>query len=830
MAHMRIFKIILISIFLLGLTGIVAGAALVSMMWHEFSEDLPDHSKLKTYEPPITSRVYAWNGQLMGEFAKEKRIFVPIENIPPQVKNAFLSAEDRNFYEHPGIDVVGVVRAILINLENAGGGRRLVGASTITQQVAKNFLLTNEVSFERKIKEAILAFRLEQSFSKDHLLELYLNQIYLGGGAYGVAAAAQHYYGKTLDELNVSELAYLAALPKAPNNYNPIKHEKAAIARRDWVLARMAEDGHITRREMLDAQKMPLGTVQSDEMEHIEAPYFLEEVRREIADKFGSDSLYKGGLVVRSTLNPELQEMAAKSLHDGLVNYDRTRTGYRGAVTNIPTTGWEEALALVERPAGMPPQWQLAVVLSGKKLGLVDGTEAVLSEKDAGWGGAALKKGAVVMVETADKETRLRQIPKVQGAIIVMDPHTGRVLAMEGGWDYAMSQFNRATQALRQTGSAFKPFIYAAALEKGASPSTLVSDGPIEFYAGPGQGMWRPKNYSEDYLGNIPVSVALEKSRNLVTIRLAQFVGMKTVSEFASKFGVKDGLEPHLANSLGSAETTLQRLTAGYAIFANGGKKVTPSLIDRVQNRKGETVYRHEERNCAQCDDRTPWRPSVMVPDIENNAQTIISPAVAYQMTQLLEGVVQRGTAMSLRELNTPLAGKTGTTNESRDTWFIGFSPDLVAGVFIGYDEPKSLGAKATGGNVALPVFKEFMQSALKDQPPVPFRIPPDVRLILINSKSGLRTTTADPNALWMPFSGDTDPESTGNLLTRGVVSTDTPSAPTSTMPSSDPNAPAPSPATPLFRDEGDVSTPPAETPPPQPVIAPTMGGTGGLY
>lgn len=820
---MRIFKIILIVIFLLGVTGIVSGVALVSMMWNEFSHDLPDHSKLKTYEPPITSRVYAWNGQLMGEFAKEKRIFVPIETIPATVKNAFLSAEDRNFYQHPGIDVVGVIRAIITNIENAGGGRRMVGASTITQQVAKNFLLTNEVSFERKIKEAILAFRLEQSFSKDHLLELYLNQIYLGGGAYGVAAAAQHYYGKTLDELTVSEAAYLAALPKAPNNYNPVRHEKAALARRDWVIARMLEDGHISRKDAGEATKMPLGTVQSDDFEHIEAPYFLEEVRREIADKFGSDSLYSGGLVVRSTLNPELQEMAAKALHDGLTQYDRTRTGYRGAAGQVADAGnWKEELALIERPAGMLPQWQLAVSLGGRKLGLFDGEEATLSEKDVPWAGNALKKGAVVMVENVDKETRLRQIPTVQGAIIVMDPHTGRVLAMEGGWDYAMSQFNRATQALRQTGSAFKPFIYAAALEKGLSPATLISDGPLEFYAGPGQGMWRPKNYSEDHLGNIPMSVALEKSRNLVTIRLAQNVGMPKVAEFAKKFNVKDNLAPHLANSLGSAETTLQRLTAGYAIFANGGKKVTPSLIDRVQDRKGETVYRHEERRCAQCDNRTPWRAALPVPDIQDDAETIISPGVAYQMTQLLEGVVQRGTAMSLKELDTPMAGKTGTTNESRDTWFIGFTPDLVAGVFVGFDEPKSLGAKATGATVALPIFKGFMKQALKDQPPVPFRIPPDVRLILVNSKSGMRTTISDPNAIWMPFTGDTDPETTANLLTGGGV-TVAPSAPATGAPNS---MIRPMAGGQPFTPEGTLSAPPTEEPPPQPV----MDGTGGLY
>lgn len=828
---MRFLKYILLTLLFLGITGLVAGGAVFVMIWNEFSEGLPDHTKLQNYEPPITTRVYAWNGSLVGEFAREKRVFVPIDDIPDMIKHAFLAAEDRNFYQHKGIDFLGVLRAVIVNLQNTGSSRRLVGASTITQQVAKNFLLTNEVSFERKIKEAILAFRLEQTFSKDHLLELYMNQIYLGGGAYGVAAAAQHYYGKSLDEITVSEAAYLAALPKAPNNYHPTRHEKAAMARRDWVLSRMQEDGYLTGKETREAKKMPLGVVESELTAHIEAPYFLEDVRRQLIAQYGEDALYKGGLVVRTTLDPKLQDMAARALRKGLVAYDRRRTGYRGAVTALVNLDdWKNELALVERPEGMAPEWQLAAILSTKggiKLGLPDGTYKTLSSLDRDWGGNALKSGAVIMVEhitSKDEEGedvssyRLRQIPKIQGAIVALDPHTGRVLAMEGGWDYSMSEFNRASQALRQTGSAFKPIVFTAGLLKGLSPSTLVNDAPVEFYAGPGQGMWRPKNYNDDYLGPIPLRVGLEKSRNMATIRIAQHAGMPSVSELAKTFGVKEDLAAHLANSLGSAETTLLNLTSGYAVYANGGRRAIPALIDRIQDRRGKTVFRHDQRACSHCGDRIAWNPLNTVPELPQTGSEVVSPGIAYQMVEMMEGVVQRGTGMRLKELGVPLAGKTGTTNESRDTWFLGFSPDLVAGVFVGYDEPKSLGEKETGASVALPIFQSFMEEALKDQKPVPFRIPPDVRLIKVNAHTGRRTTADDENAIWEPFTGDTDPETTMYLLMSGAPTTYAPGTP------ADINAPL-SPMAPIMDGPGyEAGT--EEVAPPQPITS----GTGGLY
>lgn len=771
---MKVFKFIFASLVILGLVGAVSGFAFVFFMWNEFSQDLPDHTTLENYEPPITTRVYANDGSLIGEFAREKRVFTPIDAIPEDLIHAFLSAEDQNFYSHKGVDFTGVARAIVINFKNAGSNRRLVGASTITQQIAKNFLLTNEVSYERKIKEAILAFRLEQNFSKDKLLELYLNQIYLGGGAYGVAAAAEHYFNKTLDELTFPEMAYMAALPKAPNNYHPIKHEDAAVGRRNWVLGRMYEDNYIDQDQLKEFQDTPLVTVASESEISVDAPYFLEDVRRIIADQYGSESLYKGGLVVRSTLDPILQIKARDALRDGLISYDRRMTGYRGAVTSIiDVDDWSNDLATIERPKGMINDWDLAVILNGTtyELGLINEEKVTLDDRDHVWGGS-LKRGDVVMIETIQTEEsaihRLRQVPQIQGAIIALDPDTGRVLAMSGGWDYELSEFNRATQALRQTGSAFKPFIYAAGLAKGLSPSTLISDGPLSFDAGPGQDIWRPKNYNDKFMGNITLRVGLEKSRNLVTVRLAQHVGMKTVSDYARMFGVKDDLAPHLANSLGSAETTLLKLTSGYATFDNGGRKVNPSLIDRVQNRHGETVFNESQIKCVGCGDDMQWRSDMPVPELVNTGDQIIDAGVAYQVTEILHGVAERGTAVRLRELNRPIAGKTGTTNDSKDTWFIGYTPDLVAGVFVGFDEPKSLGDKQTGSSVALPIFKDFMESALKDVKPKPFKIPNDVSLIKVDPKSGMRTTS--DGGIWEPFTGETDPENTRYLMTPRAV------------------------------------------------------------
>jgi len=780
---LRFITIFLSVVVLLALTA--AGGALYAF-WH-FGRGLPDYHQLAHYEPPITTRVYGGDGRLVAEYAVEKRAFVPLPAIPNRVKEAFLSAEDKAFYEHAGVDPMGIARAVLINLRNKGMGadRRPVGASTITQQVAKNFLLTNEVSIERKAKEAILAFRIERAFTKDHILELYLNEIYLGMGNYGVAAAALNYFNKALDQLTIAEAAYLAALPKAPNNYHPVRHYAAAKERRDWVIGRMLEDGKITRAEHDAALAEPLAMRKRDDTQMIVgADYFAEDIRRDIVARYGENILYKGGLVVRSTVDAELQAHASKVLREGLMSYDR-RHGWRGPVARIQAgQGWQQRLAAVPFPNGGEP-WQLAVVLSvsdqaaaiglnGNRTGTIPWNEIKWARpwlKDQHFGpmprkaGDVLQPGDVVMVEEVAKgedskayaanSFALRQIPKVEGALVAMDPHTGRVLAMVGGWSYSKSQFNRATQALRQPGSAYKPFIYLTALEHGYTPSSLVLDAPIALPQGPGLPLWRPKNYGGDFLGPTTLRVGIEKSRNLMTVRLAQAVGMKTIADYSQRFGIYDSLPNQLAFALGAGETTVLRLTAAYGMLVNGGKKITPTLVDRIQDRQGKTIFVHDKRFCDGC-----WPVQYSdqdMPRLPDIREQIVDPVSAYQMVSIMEGVVQRGTGRSIAAVGKPLAGKTGTSNDSLDVWFVGFSPDLVAGVFVGFDEPKSLGDKETGGGIAAPIFRDFMMQALKDKPATPFRVPPGVRLVRVNAASGKPAMPGDAKAILEAFKG-TDP------------------------------------------------------------------------
>lgn len=781
---LRFIAIFFSVVILLALTA--AGGALY-IFWH-FGSGLPDYHQLAHYEPPITTRVYGGDGRLVAEYALEKRAFVPLPAIPTRVKEAFLSAEDKSFYEHAGVDPVGVARAIIINLRNKGMGadRRPVGASTITQQVAKNFLLTNEVSIERKAKEAILAFRIERAFTKDHILELYLNEIYLGMGNYGVAAAGLNYFNKALDELTVAEAAYLAALPKAPNNYHPLRHYQAAKERRDWVIGRMYEDGKISRAEYDQAVAEPLTMRKRDETQMIVgADYFAEDIRRDLVARYGEDALYKGGLVVRSTVDAELQAHASKVLRNGLMGYDR-RHGWRGPWKTIQIgQGWQQRLAAVPFPNGGEP-WELAVVLSvsdqavaiglnGNRTGVIPWAEMKWARpwlKDQHVGpmprrpADVLQPGDVVLVEDAVKgddgkayasgSYTLRQIPKVDGALVAMDPHTGRVLAMVGGWSYSKSQFNRATQALRQPGSAYKPFVYLAGLEHGYTPSSLILDAPIALPQGPGLPLWRPKNYGGDFLGPTTIRVGIEKSRNLMTVRLAQAVGMTAIADYSQRFGIYDNLPNQLAMALGAGETTVLRLTAAYAMLVNGGKKVTPTLVDRIQDRQGRTIFVHDKRFCDGC-----WPVQFAdgqdMPRLPDIREQIVDPVTAYQMVSILEGVVQRGTGRSVAAVGKPLAGKTGTSNDSLDVWFVGFSPDLVAGVFIGFDEPHSLGDKETGGGISAPIFRDFMMGALKDKPATPFRMPPGVRLVRVNGTSGKPAMPGDPKAILEAFKS-TDP------------------------------------------------------------------------
>lgn len=772
----------------------VLGAGGVLYGFYHFGKGLPDYTQLQDYEPPVMTRVHAGDGQLMAEYAIENRVFVPIKAIPQRVVRTFLAAEDKNYYDHIGIDPMGVARAIVINLKNVGKGRRLVGASTITQQVAKNFLLTNEVSYIRKIKEAILALRIEKVLSKDRILELYLNEIYLGYGSYGVAAAALNYFDKSLGELNIEEMAYLAALPKAPNNYHPIKRTQKAVERRNWVIDRMAIEGVISPAEALEAKAKPLKVVSRSETTVIDAPYFAEEVRRELVHMYGEDKLYKGGLSVHTTVDPKLQEIAQRTLQGGLESYDR-RHGWRGPVSTIDTTlAWQTALTEITPPKGAPTDWTLGVVLQLNNgdvtVGLADGTQGGLPFSEMTWArqwlegqllgphlkkpSDVLNKGDVVWLKPVTKNSKgdkyqpntyaLQQIPKIEGGIVAMDPHTGRVLAMVGGFSYEHSQFNRATQASRQPGSAFKPFVYLAAMDKGYTPSTMILDAPFVLDQGPGLPKWRPDNYSNKFYGPSTMRLGVEKSRNLMTVRLAQTLGMDTVSEYAKRFGITENLPEVLSMALGAGETKLINLTAAYGMLVNGGKRIIPTMIDRIQNRNGITVFKHDTRECPNCLALN-WTGDQIVPQIADNRESVTSPQSAYQIVSILEGVVQRGTGRRVSTVGKPLGGKTGTTNESRDAWFMGFSPDLAVGVYVGFDNPIPLGKHEAGSTAAAPVFRDFMKEALADKPATPFRIPNGIRLVRVNARTGQEASPSDTNVIWEAFKEGTSPSESNSVL-----------------------------------------------------------------
>ncbi len=789
---MRVLTFVVSLVVLIALSGAGGG---VYVFWH-YGRGLPDFRQLETYTPDVMTRIYAGDGRLVTEYAIEKRVFVPYAAIPKAVVNSFLSAEDQRFFDHAGVDVMGVLRAALTNLKHAGSGRRPVGASTITQQVAKNFLLTNEVSFARKVKEAILALRIEQAFSKEHILELYLNQIYLGRGSYGVAAAAMNYFNKSLDELTLAEVAFLAALPKAPNNYNPTRFPEAAIARRNWVIGRMVEDGHVTAAAADAAMVEPLVASNRAELEYLgHSKYFSEDVRRELVSRYGEKALYKGGLAVRTTLEPRLQEIATKALQDGLLDYDR-RHGWRGPLAHIELDqSWGIRLRDVELPKGLREGWQRCVVLNvssqAASIGFVGGKRGTIPLAEMRWArpqlpgqeigpspktpSDVLKPGDVVAVEPENEGAgvfALRQIPDVDGALVAMDPHTGRVLAMVGGFSHERSEFNRATQALRQPGSAFKPFVYLTALENGYKPTDMILDAPFVLEV-PGQAKWKPQNYGGDFYGPTTLRIGVEKSRNLMTVRLAEAVGMDKVVATARRFGIADRMLPVLSMALGAGETTVLQLTSAYAMLVNGGKRVVPTLIDRIQDRDGKTIYRHDARACDGCNGVF-WIGEA-APELPDDRAQIADPISAYQVVHILEGVVERGTGRRIASVGKPLAGKTGTSNDSMDTWFMGFSPDLVVGVFIGFDEPKSLGKHETGSSVSAPVFKEFMTQALKDKPGAPFRIPPGTRLIRINHDTGFRAEPGDSNVIFEAFLPGETPGSARTVTGSGAPVVETP-------------------------------------------------------
>lgn len=756
--------------------AVIAAVLIVGNLWR-LNQSLPDYRQLEKYEPSVTTRLFAGDGHLMMEYAAEQRLFMPVDRIPDLVKNAFIAAEDKKFYRHSGIDYVGIIRALLNNLKNMGKGKRPAGASTITQQVAKNFLLSSEVSYVRKIKEALLAWRMEQAFSKDHILELYLNEIFLGNRSYGVAAASLNYFGKPLEELSIEEAAYLAALPKGPNNYNPRTKYQAAVDRRNWVIGRMEEDGYITAADAEAAKAKPLTVVNRSKRFLPDGEYFSEEVRREIAHSFGSEAVNEGGLIVRTTLDPRLQEIATRVFREELQNYDR-RHGWRGPVTTIGLDGdYKSALKEVEMPAGADKGWLKAVVtevaLSRATIETVDGAKGEIPLSMLGWArknlpdqsvGAVpksvqeiLQPGDVVWVEKVsdDKVKKqklaantyyLRQIPDVEGGLIAMDPHTGKVLAVVGGYSYGRSQFNRATQARRQTGSSFKPFVYLCALENGYSPTDLILDAPFVLDQGAGLPKWKPVNYSKKFYGLMTLREGVEKSRNLMTVRLAQDVGMDKISEFSKKIGVNTHLPRLLSMSLGAGETRLIDLASAYAVIVNGGKKITPYFVERIQDRYGRTIQKQDRRDCQDCN-YTTWQQQA-VPELPDGREQIVDALSAYQMTSILEGVATRGTGARLRALKRHLGGKTGTTNENKEAWFMGFTPDLVVGTYVGFDEPRSLGRYETGANAALPIFYRFMEEVLKDEQDIPFRIPSGIKLVRINYKTGKRAAPGDTTVI----------------------------------------------------------------------------------
>jgi len=744
-------------------TGTVAG-----LFWH-FSHGLPDHKQLADYQPATTSRLYAADGRLLAEYAREKRIYVPVAAMPKRVLEAFVAAEDQRFFTHPGIDVIGVVRAVVANVANPG--KRPEGASGLTQQVAKNFLLTNQATLARKIREAILAFRIEETYSKERILELYLNEIYLGSGNYGVAQAALNYFDRSLGELSLSEIAYLAALPKAPNRYNIVRNEKEAYARRDYVLNRMLEDGYITSAEAQAARAEKLQYRRRSATETATADFFAEEVRRNLMAAYGEKSLYESGLTVSTTLDPSIQAVADTALRDGLISYDR-RHGWRGAYAKIPDMSvWEEEFARIaqRRPLLGPVSWQLAVVSkveaqSIQIVGLAGESEGTVPFAEMNWARPTLKDqtvggaprgprdvvavGDVIVVEKVEKPAgqnakpypprtyALRQVPNVEGGVVVMDTQTGRVLAMSGGWAYGRSQFNRAVQAARQPGSAFKPFVYLAAMDSGFSPASIVLDAPFVYDPGYGQPLWTPKNYGGDMLGPTTVRRGLELSRNLMTVRMAQQVGMKKVVEVAKEFGVTDNMGAYLPMALGAGETTLLRMTMAYAMLANGALEITPSLVDRVQDRNGRTIYRHEPRTCGGCGEAAASSKPI-APELIDGRKPFHDPASVYQVVSMMQGVTTRGTAGRLAALGRPIAGKTGTTNDAHDNWFLGSTPDITIGVYIGFDEPRTLGSQETGGGNAAPIYEAIAKEIFKGKPPTPFRVPPGLRMVKFTYEGG---------------------------------------------------------------------------------------------
>ena len=781
----------------LGLSG-----ALVYVIW-DVAKGLPDYKQLASYEPPVMTRIHAADGSLLAEYADERRLFVPINSVPKRLIQAYISAEDKTFYTHGGLDWRGIaaagIRYVQVKLTGKG---QIVGASTITQQVAKNFLLSNEQTIERKLREAIIVQRIEAAFSKDQILELYLNEIFLGLNSYGIAAASLNYFGKSLNELSLDEMAYLAALPKGPNNYHPFKHKERAIERRNWVLQQMFDNGYITQAELDEATKKPLEvSPRPFGAQLFAAESFAEEVRRELAQMYGKDKLGKGGLSVRTTLDPKLQIYARQSLARGLISFDRKR-GYRGPISKVEIQGdWGLLLTKPRAPADVAP-WRIAVVLEVNEqqatVGLQpklmpDGTPETARETGTvpvtlmGWARTyvdgtqlgpkitkatdVLAKGDVIYVAPSSEQGQwhLVQMPDVEGALVAMDPHTGRVLSLVGGFSYGNSQFNRAVQAMRQPGSSFKPIVYAAALDNGYTPSSVVLDAPIE-YKMPNGDVWKPKNYQNKFYGPSTLRRGIEQSRNVMTVRLAGDLGMIKIVDLAQRLGIYDKMPLQLSMALGAGETTLMKMTTAYSMFANGGKKIHATLIDRIQDRYGRTIFRYDQRDCSFCKQDS-YTAGSAEPELIDVREQVMNPYTAYQITSMLEGVVQRGTGKKVQIVGKPVAGKTGTSNEEKDAWFIGYTPDLTVGVYVGYDTPKPMGKKRTGGELAAPIVADFMRLALREQPATPFRVPRAIELIPIDANTGQRAIFGGDGVILEAFKPGEEPSDSTKIIGEDLAS-----------------------------------------------------------
>jgi penicillin-binding protein 1A len=744
----------------------LVGLCLFSSLIFFFSINLPDYNQLKNYKPSIMTRVYSASGELVKEYSNEYRVFIPIDAVPNIIKSAFISAEDKNFYNHIGVDMLGISRAFINNLKNIFSNKRPQGASTITQQVAKNFLLTDELSLSRKIKEAILAIKIETTFSKDRILELYLNQIYLGSGTYGIAAASNRYFNKPLQKITVEEAAFLAALPKAPSNYHPIKNYDAAVVRRNWVLNRMYANNYINKSELNISISKNLITSIDKVNKKYSSDYYSEEVKRKIIDIFGEYELYNGGLSIRTSLDSDLQFLATTFLQKGLMDYDK-RHGYRGPLGNLADNDWYK---IISKNTNKPTLFKLAriIEIKPKKIYVENKDKKVFEIRleNNPWLRKYINNNYVgkkiddfnkvfnlndiIYFSKINKKYLIEQLPKINGAVIIMEPYSGKVLAMSGGFDFRISSFNRAVQAKRQPGSAFKPFVYLSALENGFQPNTMILDAPFVIDQGGKLGKWKPENYGKKFYGPSPLRKGIENSRNLMTIRIAQYLGMNKISEIAERLEILEEMPEILSMSLGAGETSLLDITKAYASFVNGGDRVNPIFIDRIQDRRGVTIYRADLGNCINC--QNPFSKLNIKPEIVDNKTNLFSASHAYQITSMLKGAVDRGTGRKTKFKGIEIAGKTGTTNNNTDAWFIGYTSDLIVGVYTGFDKPLSLGKKETGSSVAVPIFKNIIKEYLSSNKSLPFRVPKGVELIKTDLDTGKIITNNDSNTIYEAF------------------------------------------------------------------------------